>query len=87
MGSEAILEYYNWMLKENNYKNIVFKKIEDDEEKGFAIFEINDASDIYYYLLARNNGIVYSIKFLGGKEMSMVDQLDYLRILQRLNRE
>lgn len=83
---KSTIEYYNWKLKGKNYSKIVFKKIEENKENGFAIFKINDASGIFYYLLGGNNDTMYSIKIF-DKKMPMVNQLDYLRTLNKFNKD
>ncbi|MBN8701275.1 MAG: hypothetical protein J0L54_16830 [Chitinophagales bacterium] len=83
---ETVTAYYNWKSIEAKYKDIAFAKVEEDKEKGFAIFKITDASGLYYYLFARNQGVAFSIKIF-NKAMPTAAQLDNLRLLYRLNKD
>ena len=84
---ETAYAYYDWdskYMKEEQKMEV--KKISENRDKAFVIWNAKDPYNDNYHLFARHKDLLYNIMIF-DKEMPLEKQLSYLETLFDLNKE
>jgi len=84
---ESAYAYYEWDSKYmKDEQKMEVKKVAENKDKAFVIWNAKDPFNDNYHLFARHKGLLYNIMIF-DKEMSVEKQLEYLETLYEINKE
>ncbi len=83
---ETARSYYGWILQRNDtLKAVKLAKIYENKDYAYLVYNIKDVSGEFYQLIAREGGVLFSIKIFGNK-MLRKNQLSKLELLYLFNK-
>ena len=86
-SDETITSYINWLSKNKHaLKDVKYSKVDENTKDDYIIYNIKDALEEYYQLLAIENNVLISIKIVDHK-MAIDNQLERLKVLYEFNKD
>ena len=84
---ETAYAYYDWDSKYmKDEQKMEVKKVAENKDKAFVIWNAKDPYNDNYHLFARHRDLLYNIMIF-DKEMPLEKQLSFLELLYDLNKE
>lgn len=84
---ETAYAYYEWDSKYmKDEENMEVRKISENKDKAFVIWNAKDAYNDNFHLFARHKGLLYNI-MIYDKAMPVKYQLDFIKSLYELNKD
>jgi hypothetical protein len=84
---ETALAYYEWDSKYmNEEQKMEVKKISENKEKAFVIWNAKDENNNNFNLFACQNNLIYNL-MISDDKMSIENKIKFLEILYEINKE